>query len=120
MAYKGWIFPVGDEVNALGYVHMFTDMFECLDKGEKPMESFYGGYIVNAIMDACYKSSKTRNWESVQLPLWKESGESIKKIGPREYDEEHWLIKEEKMPDGMIKVILKEKASGEIIQKVVN
>jgi predicted dehydrogenase len=117
---KGWIFPVGDEVNALGYVHMFTDMFDSIDEGNDPMESFYDGYIVNAIMDACYKSSKTRIWEPVQLPLWRGSDGSVKKIGPKEFDDKHWLIKEEKMPDGQLKVILKEKASGEIIQKVVN
>jgi hypothetical protein len=24
---SGWLFPVGDEMNDLGYNHMFTDMF---------------------------------------------------------------------------------------------
>ena len=24
----GWLFPVGDEVNSLGYDFMFTDMFD--------------------------------------------------------------------------------------------
>ena len=27
---SGWIFPVGDELNELGYNHMFTNMFEAL------------------------------------------------------------------------------------------
>jgi predicted dehydrogenase len=29
----GWLFPVGDEVHALGYPHMFTDMFDAMEKG---------------------------------------------------------------------------------------
>ena len=29
----GWLFPVGDECNALGYADMFTDMFEAIDAG---------------------------------------------------------------------------------------
>ena len=29
----GWLFPVGDEVHELGYVDMFTDMFESMDDG---------------------------------------------------------------------------------------
>ncbi len=49
----GWLFPVGDEVNSLGYDFMFTDMFNAMDEGKKPMETFYDGYVVNAIMDAC-------------------------------------------------------------------
>jgi predicted dehydrogenase len=33
----GWLFPVGDEVGALGYTAMFTDQLDALDKGTKPM-----------------------------------------------------------------------------------
>lgn len=50
---KGWLFPVGDEANELGYVHMFRDMFDALDASRAPMETLYDGYVVNAIMDAC-------------------------------------------------------------------
>lgn len=116
---SGWLFPVGDEVHSLGYTHMFTDMFDSWDKGQKPMEDFYDGYIVNAIMDACYESAKSKKWAPVHLPLWRGSKEKIEKIGPKEYDAHHWLVKEEKMPDGQKKVILKEKKGGKIIQKVV-
>ena len=49
---SGWLFPVGDEVHELGYDHMFTDMFSSMDEGNAPMESFYDGYVVNAILDA--------------------------------------------------------------------
>ena len=30
---SGWLFPVGDEVSELGYVDMFTDMFDAMDEG---------------------------------------------------------------------------------------
>lgn len=116
---SGWLFPIGDEVHSLGYNHMFTDMLNALDNGTQPMESFYDGYVVNAIMDACYRSAKSKRWEPVELPLWRESGEPIQKIGPKEFDEQHWFIKEEKMPDGRKKIILKNKETGELSQRVV-
>ena len=53
----GWLFPVGDEVSELGYVDMFTDMFDALDGGRTPRETLYDGYVVNAVMDACYRSA---------------------------------------------------------------
>jgi hypothetical protein len=114
----GWLFPVGDEVNALGYDHMFSDMFNAMDEGMQPMENFYDGYVVNAIMDACYVSARSKKWEPVELDLWR--GNQEEESGPRlvDYDEQHYLIKEEKMPDGTVKLILKEKSSGKIIQRI--
>ena len=114
----GWLFPVGDEVNALGYDFMFTDMFNAMDEGREPMETFYDGYIVNAVMDACYRSAKSKKWEPVALDIWRGSEEAD--TGPvlKEYDSEHFLIKEEKLPDGTVKLILKEKQTGRIIQRV--
>ena len=32
---RGWLFPVGDEVGELGYVEMFTDMFDAMDAGAR-------------------------------------------------------------------------------------
>jgi len=115
---KGWLFPVGDEANALGYVHMFLDQLNALDQGVQPMETFYDGYIVNAIMDACYLSAQTKKWEPVQLDVWR--GEDKAAEGKRfvDYDDDHYLIKEEKMPDGKTKLILKNKKTGEMIQRV--
>jgi predicted dehydrogenase len=40
---SGWLFPVGDEVSELGYVDMFTDMFDALDEGRQLRETFYDG-----------------------------------------------------------------------------
>ena len=116
----GWLFPVGDEVNSLGYVHMFQDMLDAIDEKRAPMETFYDGYIVNAIVDASYKSAQTKRWEPIELAVWRGSEGGARKIGPSEYDAEHWLIKEEKMPDGKTKLILKAKSSGEISQKFID
>ncbi|MCB0108879.1 MAG: gfo/Idh/MocA family oxidoreductase, partial [Caldilineaceae bacterium] len=115
----GWLFPVGDELSELGYVDMFTDMFNALDRGSAPMESFYDGYVVNAILDACYKSMETKQWEPVQLEVWRGSEEVMGSAVFREYDQDHLLIKEVKMPDGKCKLIKKEKESGKILQRVV-
>ena len=113
---KGWLFPVGDEVGALGYDNMFHDMFESIDEKRKPMEDFYDGYIVNAIIDACYQSVQSKKWEPIQLDIWR-GKEQVKKISSlKEYDDLHYLIKEEQLPSGITKLILKEKKSGKIIQ----
>jgi predicted dehydrogenase len=115
---KGWIFPVGDEVAELGYYNMFTDMFRAFEKKADPVETFYDGYVVNEIMDACYRSAKSKKWEPVRLKVWR----GKEKTGPiaeiREYDRDHIFVKEERMPDGRIKVILKDKKTGQISQTV--
>jgi predicted dehydrogenase len=114
----GWLFPVGDEVHELGYVDMFTDMFDSLEKGNQPMETFYDGYVVNAIIDACYKSAKTKQWEKVDLFEWRGKKEVEEISGLKPYDDAHFLIKKERMPEGKMKIILKNKKTGEIIQKI--
>lgn len=116
----GWLFPVGDENGALGYVEMFADMLNSLDQGKKPMEDFYDGYVVNAIMDAAYRSVTSKQWEPVQLEVWRGDNEASSQAELHEYDADHYLIKEEVMPDGQTKLILKEKMSGKVIQKVIS
>lgn len=116
----GWLFPVGDEVHALGYPHMFTDMLDSLEQNKMPRETFYDGYVVNAIIDACYKSAATKKWEPVELIGWRGKEGISSHVELIEFDEHHFLIKKEKMPDGMTKLMLKEKSTGNIIQKVIN
>ncbi len=114
---RGWLFPVGDEVGALGYDNMFHDMFNSIDDGKKPMEDFYDGYIVNAIIDACYISAKSKKWEPVHLDIWR-GKESVAKISAlKDYDEDFYLIKKELLPNGTTKLILKNKKTNEIIHK---
>jgi len=116
----GWIFPVGDEVHTLGYPEMFTDMLDSLEENRMPRETFYDGYIVNAIIDACYKSAKTKRWEKVEIEGWEGKEGISSHLELVEFDENHFLVKKEKMPDGKVKVMLKEKSTGNIIQKVMN
>jgi len=115
---RGWLFPVGDEVAELGYVHMFADMLDALDQGRRPMESFYDGYVVNAIMDACYRSVASKRWEPVELERWHGGEGEALRDGYTEFDDTYYLIKQEKMPDGKLKLILKEKASGKIVERI--
>ena len=114
---SGWQFPVGDEAHELGYPTMFNDMFDSFEKGVQPRETFYDGYVVNAIVDAAYKSAKTKLWEPVNLPVWRGQTGVQKPSVFQEYDAEHWFIKDEILPNGDKKVILKNKKTGEISEK---
>lgn len=116
---SGWLFPVGDEVNDLGYNHMFTDMFNAAEKGEEAAETFYDGYVVNAVIDAAYRSAKTKQWEPVQLPVWRGKEGLSKPSNYTDYDADHYLIKQEMTHDGRNKLILKEKLSGKIVERDV-
>ena len=95
---------------------MFTDMFNAMEKGTEPNETFYDGYVVNAIIDAAYKSAKTKLWEPVVLPEWRGQVGVQKPSVYNEYDADHWFIKDEILPNGDKKVILKKKTTGEIIE----
>ncbi|HUZ60729.1 MAG TPA: Gfo/Idh/MocA family oxidoreductase [Hanamia sp.] len=111
---SGWLFPVGDEVNELGYNDMFTDMFEAIDNKRQPMENFYDGYIVNAILDAAFLSAKTKKWEPVQIEDWRGVTEKKKEKQMASYDDNYYLIKEETLPSGEKKFIVKNKKTGSI------
>ena len=114
----GWLFPVGDEEGELGYTPMFVDMFNALDEGKEPLETFYDGYVVNTILDACYKSAKTKQWEPVELDDWR-GGETTELLGvAAEEIDGHQLVKREVLPDGRTKLILRNKESGQIIERV--
>jgi hypothetical protein len=115
----GWIFPVGDEVHELGYPDMFSDMLNALDDGEEPAETFYDGYVVNAIMDACYRSAKSKKWEPVELEVWKGIREPEPEIRPADYEDRYFVVKEEHMPDGRRRLILSDKETSQIIERFV-
>jgi predicted dehydrogenase len=113
----GWLFPVGDEVSELGYVDMFSDMFNAMDEGRAPMETLYDGYVVNAIMDACYRSARSRAWEPVQMD-WR-GGRTERISKEPEIYEGLVVIKRELLPDGRFKLILKDPRSGDFSDRVV-
>ena len=113
---EGWLFPVGDEVSELGYVDMFTDMFNALDGGTEPRETFYDGYIVNAVMDAAYRSAESRQWEPVDIEWRGGTTERIKKQA--QTHDGHAIVKEEVLPDGRRKLMLSHKDTGAIFDVV--
>ncbi len=117
---SGWLFPVGDELNELGYNHMFFDMFSSIEKGIPPKETFYDGYVVNSILDACYRSAKSKLWEPVNLEVWRGREGVSKDSHLVEYDADNYLVKEEVTHYGAKKVILKSKATGKIVERVLD
>jgi predicted dehydrogenase len=114
----GWLFPVGDEVTELGYLDMFSDMFRALDEGTQPRETFYDGYVVNAIMDACYRSAKSRAWEPVELVGWRAPTTPRIESAPETFDGQV-VIKREVLPDGRTMLILKDPVSGDFSDRLV-
>ena len=116
-AEAGWQFPVGDEVAELGYADMFADMFDAMEQGRDPVETLYDGYVVNAVMDACYRSASSRAWVPVELE-WR--GGVAPRVARAERTEDGLVvIKEEHLPDGRRKLILKDPASGAFLDRVL-
>tara|TARA_Y100000588_G_C14115680_1_gene864998 strand:- start:55 stop:1251 length:1197 start_codon:yes stop_codon:yes gene_type:complete len=114
----GWLFPVGDEAAELGYTDMFNNMFNSMDNNEEPMETFYDGYIVNTIIDACYKSAKTKQWEPVDISIWR-GDKNVPHIRNVKEVDGQILIKSEVMPDGTTKQILKDPNTGKVSEKII-
>ncbi len=113
----GWLFPVGDEAAELGYVDMFTDMFDAMDTGRAPDETFFDGYVVNAVMDAAYRSSASRRWEPVTIEGWRH--DDVPRITPRPATHDgHLVIKTELLPDGRRRLILRHPDTGAFSERV--
>ena len=107
---------MGDEVAELGYSDMFVDMFNAWDEGREPMETLYDGYVVNAIIDACYKSAKTKQWEPIEME-WR-GGKVDRETASTETDAQFVTLKTERMPDGRLKRIVKDRETGEISERI--
>ena len=116
-AESGWTFPVGDEVEELGYGRMFDDMFHAMEAGRSPRESFYDGYVVNAVIDACYRSAESKRWEPVDLDPWRGRLEAPSAGAAAETLGGSLVVKRERMPDGRLKLILKDPGSGRITER---
>ncbi|HCL04757.1 MAG TPA: oxidoreductase, partial [Chitinophagaceae bacterium] len=102
-----------------GYTNMFIDMFNAIEQRKQPNETFYDGYVVNAIIDAAYKSAKTKQWEPVKLDIWRGQTGLTKGSHLVSYDEDHYLIKEEMTHFGTKKLILKNKQTGKISEQII-
>ena len=66
-AKKGWMYPIWREHELYGYLFELQHFISCIQKGEQPRETFKDGYIVNCILDACYRSIKTGKWEKITI-----------------------------------------------------
>jgi predicted dehydrogenase len=62
----GWVFPVPDETHVHGHDAMMQHVVEAFRTGVAPRETFEDGLIVNAILDAAYKSMESGRWEAVE------------------------------------------------------
>ena len=105
-------------MSELGYTDMFSDMFRAMDAGTEPRETFYDGYVVNAVMDACYRSAKSRAWEPVEIDDWRAAATPRITATPETF-EGQVVIKREVLPDGRLKLILKDPASGDFTDRIV-
>ncbi len=64
---KGWLYPVPNEFMVYGYYHELKHFVESFAAGTMPSENFKDGLVVNAILDAGYKSVKEKRWMPVIL-----------------------------------------------------
>jgi predicted dehydrogenase len=63
----GWVFPVPDEARVYGYQEEMRHFVDCVARGEMPRETYADGVAVNRVVDACYRSMQSKQWEPVQL-----------------------------------------------------
>jgi len=62
----GWTRPLPEEAFAYGYQGEMKHFVECVRDGRAPRETYRDGYIVNRILDAGYRSMRTRRWVRVK------------------------------------------------------
>jgi len=109
---KGWMFPVGNETSALGYLDMFEDMLNAIDAKDNPREDFFDGYVVNCIVDAAYRSMQSKSWEPIEILGWEHASDHQTIDAKHQADEE--IIKRELLPDGTERLIVKNRRTGQI------
>ena len=63
----GFVYPIPDEARHYGYHEELRHFVECFLTGAEPRETFADGYVVNVILDACYRSMQTGRWEPIEL-----------------------------------------------------
>jgi len=62
---KGWMFPTWNEVEAYGFPNELRHFVSCVVEGKQPCESYEDGLLVNKVVDAAYRSAKSKRWESI-------------------------------------------------------
>jgi predicted dehydrogenase len=66
-AETGWVFPVPDEIRVHGHDLMMADVVEAFREAREPQETLRDGYVVNAVLDAAYRSMRSGRREPVRL-----------------------------------------------------
>jgi predicted dehydrogenase len=66
-AETGFVYPIPDEARHYGYQEELRHFVECHRSGAQPRETFVDGYVVNVILDACYRSMRSGRWEEIEL-----------------------------------------------------
>jgi len=66
-AKKGWMYPIWREHELYGYLSELQHFVISIQRDEQPRETFKDGYVVNCMLDACYKSMKSGRWETLKL-----------------------------------------------------
>ena len=78
----------------------------------------YDGYVVNAIMDACYRSAESRQWESVELE-WRHGSSGTHQQGSRPPTTGTPSSNRRPFPTARRKMILKDKDTGDFVDRIV-
>ena len=63
----GWVQPVPEEARVYGYTDEMHHFVECVRTGKRPRETFADGYVVNCVLDACYRSMRSGRWEPIEI-----------------------------------------------------
>ena len=75
---------------------------------------------MNSVLDAAYKSVKSKLWEPIVIEDWRGQVGLTKPSTLVEFDADHYLVKEEVTHYGAKKLILKEKKTGNIIERILS
>ncbi len=62
----GWTRPLPEEAFAYGYQAEMKHFVECVRERHIPRETYDDGYMVNCILDAGYRSMRSRKWVRVK------------------------------------------------------
>ena len=99
--------------------HVHATCSTRMEEGRAPRETFYDGYVVNAVMDAAYRSAKSGAWEPVELFEWRGGVDAADRQDARDV----------RGPDGhqaraparrAAKLILKDPATGDFTDRIVS
>ena len=114
---SGWLFPVGDEVAELGYVDMFADMFDAIEQGREPDRDVLRR-LRRQRRDGCVLPLRRRPRVGAGRArlAWRRHARIAKAT---RHEDGYVVIKEEHLPDGRRKLILKDPATNEFVDRIV-